>query len=296
MQETTEEDESGRGPKAPVSGLPEGAEGMAMVLAMIASRSTDHRGGLNLDSDALVGLRTQKDREAFLREFVVTMMPDRVNPAMWVRWLNGSALPFDRPKLARVDTGGERTTKALERSSKRVAKAVLGVSNARRGTDASKRREAEAERELVDARAFDAAAIEYAVSEHFINIMGPMFAMGPAWTVMRAISAYIAQDLIDEEVSMVRDPKRRPEREAVIRREREESSSEMLDALDYWSGDVEFEHELREAIAGVVKAFKKRSRKDVARRSRASMKKAVPDPELARNAGQILDGLKRPGR
>lgn len=290
-----EENGSERGLEAPASDLPVGAEGMAAILGMVASRSLDHRGGLSLDSVSLESLRTQEGREALLREFVVAMMPDRVNPTLWLRWLDGTAKPFERVRVARPDPADQSLGRALDRQSKRVGKAVLGVQNARRSREAAERREREAEQALIEARALDAAMIEYAVSEHLLAAMAPMFAMGPAWTVMRALSGHVPVEEMEEELRLERNPNKRSELEAVVRRERQEETDRVMDALDYWAGDVHFEREVRDAVAGVVKGYEGRSRPDASRRSRASMREGVADGELVRDKGEIIDGLKRGG-
>lgn len=294
-RQRSEENGTDRGPEAPASDAPAGAEGMATILAMVASRSLDHRGGLSLDSASLESLRTQEGREALLREFVVAMMPDRVNPTLWLRWLDGSAKPFERARVTRPDPADQSLGRALERQSKRVGKAVLGVQNARRSREAAERREREAEQALIEARALDAAMIEYAVSEHLIAAMAPMFAMGPAWTVMRALSGHVPAEEMEEELRLERNPTKRAELEAVVRRERQEETDRVMDALDYWAGDVHFEREIRDAVVGVVKGYEGRSRPDASRRSRASMREGVADGELVRDKGEIIDGLKRGG-
>lgn len=290
-----EENGSERGLEAPASDLPVGAEGMTAILAMVASRSLDHRGGLSLDSVSLESLRTQEGREALLREFVVAMMPDRVNPTLWLRWLDGTAKPFERARVARPDPADQSLGRALDRQSKRVGKAVLGVQNARRSREAAERREREAEQALIEARALDAAMIEYAVSEHLLAAMAPMFAMGPAWTLVRALSGHVPAEEMEEELRLERNPTKRAELEAVVRRERQEETDRVMDALDYWAGDAAFEREIRDAVAGVVKGYEGRSRPDASRRSRASMREGVADGELVRDKGEIIDGLKRGG-
>jgi hypothetical protein len=296
MTSTTSDDGMGNGADASEALDPQGAEGIATILAMIAERSLDHRGDLDMDSASLDMLRSQEGREEFLREFVTVMMPDRVNPVIWARWLTGGATPFDRSKLTSPAPSGVAIGRAVERQSKSVARHVTGVQNAERGVAAAERRLEEARRELAIARSKDAAFIEYVVGEHLMSILAPMFAMGPAWTVMRAVSGHVPASAVAEEVSLIRDPKRRKEAEQAIRLERQEVTERILDVLDLWAGDYEFEHELREAIVGVVDRYSKRDRPQAQRRTRAAMRRTVGDPEVKRDREEVVDGMKRKSR
>lgn len=295
MASTTDEDRDGNGASASEASIPQGEDGVAAILAMVTTRALDHRGGLVLDSASLDQLRKQETREQVLREFVIAMMPDRVNPTIWTRWLQGGASPFDRAKLAHVDPSGQSISRALERQSRKVARATTGVHNARRAVEAAQRKLEEAEREQAAARSLDAGFIEWAISEHLLSIMAPMFAMGPAWTVMRAVSGHVTAEAMAEELSLIKDPRRRAEREQAIRQERQEGTEGMLDVLDFWAGDTEFEHEIREAIEGVTTRYAKRDRPEGQRRTRAQMKKGLADPELKRERDDILGGMKRSG-
>ncbi len=296
MTSTTSDDGMGDGAKASEALDPQGDEGIAIILGMIAERSLDHLGGLDMDSASLDMLRTQEGRDEVLREFVTAMMPDRANPVPWTRWLTGGAIPFDRSKLSSPAPAGVPIGRAVERQSKSVARHVTSVQNAERGVAAAERKLEEARRDLAIARSKDAAFIEYVVAQHLMSIMAPMFAMGPAWTVMRVVSAHVPPKAMEEEVSLIRDPKRRAEREQAIRIERQEGTDRILDVLDMWAGDVEFEHELREKIEEVVERYAKRTRADGQRRTRAAMRKGVADPELVRDRDEVLDGMKRKGR
>lgn len=296
MTSTTDVARVGNRASASKADDPQGAEDFAAILAMVAARALDHRGGLDMDSVSLDMLRTQEDREEVLREFVTAMMPDRVNPVLWARWLQGGAAPFERSRLASPAPAGVAIGRAVQRQSKSVARHVTGVRKAERQVETAQRHLEEARSKLAVAKSKDAAFIEYVVSEHLLSIMAPMFAMGPAWTVMRAVSGHVGADAMAEELALIKDPKRRSEREEAIRQKRQDGTERMLDVFDYWAGDIDFEYELREAIEGVTDRYGKRERPEGQRRTRAVMKKSVGDPELRREREEIVDGMKRQGR
>ena len=141
----------------------------------------------------------------------------------------------------------------------------------------------------------DAAILEWAISEHLVAIMAPMFAMGPAWTVMRVISSYISDTAMAEETRLIRDSAKRQEAVEDLRRTREQGTERILETFDLWAGDIDFERDLREAIERVVKTYEKRQRNGARRRGKASVTRSVGDPELVRDAAGIVDGMARKG-
>jgi hypothetical protein len=293
MISMNEQAQNGNGALASDADAPQGEDGFAALFAMVSARVVDHLGRLDMDSVSMDMLRTQEGREKVLREFVLAMMPDRVNPALWVRWLQGQAAPFERAKLTPPAPPGVSIGRAVDRQSRSIAKARTGVQNAHRAVEAAKRRLIEAENELAIARSKDAAFIEYLVGEHLLHLMAPMFAMGPAWTIMRVVSGHVDAVVMADALSQIRDKAQRPKREEVIRRERQEGSEKILDMLDYWAGDIEFEYELRDAIEKVATRYQSRKRDDGVRRPRSSMKNSVANPELMRERDEVLAGMKR---
>ena len=286
---TEEENAECRGAQPSDDGSQHVPEGMAALLEAISRRALDHDGGLNLDASSLDALRSNEKREKLLRDFVVRMMPMRVNPGIWLSWLNGSARPGDRASIPRPDTGGERLGKYIDRQSKRVQRAVSGVVAARRAVELAQAKLVEAEKQIVKERAFESAAIEYAVSEELMGILRPMFAMGPAWAIMRIVSSNIDPLELEEELKIVRLQKR-AEQEARIRKERKDQSERLFTTLDYWSGDAEFEYVMREAIASVADTFSKRTRRDGTLRSPYLQRRGV-NPDAKRDEHGVIDGM-----
>lgn len=126
-----------------------------------------------------------------------------------------------------------------------------------------------------------------------MHLMQPMFAMVPAWTLMRVVSAHIDPSLHEIELSFIKDPKRREERARAIQTERQEDTEEPLDVLDHWGGDMDFEEDFREAISAVADKYASQERPELSRRSRVAMKRGVSDPETVRNSDAILKGMER---
>lgn len=242
---------------------------------------------------SLIALRRQETREEVLRSLLEGLCPDEVNPELWMVWFKGGKDPHFVSETARSRLHKPRvdrsTGKALSHSTKRIQSASKKVEAARRDLE-------EAERELAAEKAFDAAILQWAVSEHLVDIMSPMFAMGPAWTIMRAVSAYAPPELLEAETALAPDPKRRQAAQDAFLRERSESTERMLAVLDLWSGDADFESDIRAAVEDVVKRYepraKERAAKGVRDRSAAARRGSVR-PETATERSEVLDGLRR---
>lgn len=238
-------------------------------------------------------LRDPERRNDVLLSLVASMTPEDINPTPWRQWLAGGPGPFQRAKLEQPDPGGQKIQRALDRKSSKVSKDKRGVHDAKRTLEAAQRKLAEAERKLANSRAEDAALIQYVVNNHLLKIMAPMFAMGPAWTVMRVISAYYPPILLEEQLEFFRSPEKRANKEQQLRHERREETNRMLEMLDHWSGDLDFEYALREAIAEVTGRYAKRERKGWSVRTDKAMATTLADPELGRDRDEIIDGMKR---
>ena len=237
-------------------------------------------------------LRDPKSRNEVLQSLVHSMTPKNGDPELWTGWLAGGPGPFQRVKLKQPDPGSQPIQRALDRKSSSVSKAKRGVHDAKRTLEAAQRKLAEAEQKLADSCAEDAALIQYAVNNHIVEIMKPMFSMGPAWTVMRVISAYYPPILLEEQLEFFRSPEKRANKEQQLRHERREETNRMLDMLDHWSGDLDFEYELREAIEKVTGRYAKRERKGCSVRTDKAMATTLADPELGRNRDEIINGMK----
>lgn len=264
-----------------------GPAGAAALLRMVAEMALGQDGEVAPDTASILALRKHPSRELVLRQFVSALQPGEVNPELWLRWMAGGEEPFQAPKLKRVKGKELNSGRTLERSSSRVLAAESAVEKARRELA---EREAEFERAL----AFDKAVVQYCVSEHLASIVAPIFAMGPGWVIMRILSAYVGPAELAEETMMAGTPKRVAEIEAEVRAERARASERALRILDQWSGDVEFERDLRAAIMGVVKAFEARDedavKRGLRRRSAKDIRTSV-QPDATVTKGEILEGF-----
>ena len=257
----------------------------AKVLALVQKLAVDPAGGGSAGMRAVENLRGHAEREAFLREMVMNFRPPEADPELWLRWLSGGAEPF-APRLPEKPHFSQANTKReIERASKRVA--------------AARERIAKAERELATAQSaaassleFESSLIAWALMEQITSLVAPIFAMGPAWTLMRVVSPYVPDDQMRDELLLETHEPSRRRLEETVRQEYADMSKVLHAALDFWAGDKDFEADLRKAIKSVIKKYQSReadARADGRKvRSQNDAKNSVrPDSAAARH--EVLD-------
>jgi hypothetical protein len=263
------------------------ASGLAALLRHVLDRALGPGGDVAPETASLIALRKQPSRERELRDFVSALSPGEVNPELWSRWMAGGEEPFQPPKIKRVRGKELNSGRTLERSSSRVISAEAAMEKAEREL-------ADRRAEFEQALAFDKAVVQFCVSEHLASIIAPIFAMGPAWTIMRVLSAYVGPAEMAEETAMASTPKRKAEIEMQVRDERRKESEKALRVLDQWGADGEFEGDLRTAIMRVVDLYAERDEDAAARGLRRRPTKDVRSSiraDATMMKDQILDGF-----
>ncbi|MBM7406236.1 MULTISPECIES: hypothetical protein [Sphingomonas] len=275
------------------SGLPDGEAGgqdeinerIAVVFA------TGGSSALVFNLNILSVLRTEEDRSAYLNAVAMAMTPDRIDPKLWERWLGGGPGPYERSAPKRPTTHGQSISRDLQRQSQTVTRADYDVTKAKESLQRAQERVDLAEAALVKAKADDQATLQSAVYKALRSEMEPMFAMGPAWAIMRALSGAVPSDEMADELRFERNEQKRSELEARVRKERRAETAQIMSVLYAWVGDYAFERSLRDAILDVVKNYEKlaapRSSQDMQSFKRAGV---VPG-EAAWDRGEVLDGF-----
>lgn len=257
----------------------------------------------NETNDRVVGiemLRTREGRDSALRDFALAVMPPVVDPTLWMRWLAGGESPFAATKqVASPTPSGVPMKRALERQSNAVAKATDDVLKAKRSCDRAKRASddaaeklKQAEQKLNLAKARDHAFLEYLVTKHLMDSVSPVFAMGPAWTLMRAASAHVDLDALAEEMVLITDPKKRDAHISKVVHEREVSSQVIMTTLDQWAGDYDFELAVHEALHALSVRYSRVQSPPAKARPIAVIKKSSPQGAALKDKEAVLAGLR----
>jgi hypothetical protein len=261
-----------------------GSEILAKVLTLVAGIAMDSEGRKSDGMLALEGLQRAEDREVHLRRMVLAVRPPEVNPEIWLRWLSGGSEPFPKERAKKPAMGQQNSGKELTRRSGKVSSSERKVAAARAALE-------QAELELARDIEHESSIVSWALMASLSKLMAPMFAMGPAWTLMRVVGPYVEADEMEEELILEVSDEDRRRTAVTVRAQRVELSRRLHAALDLWAGDVHFEIELRAAITAVVERYEPRSEEARAKgrkvRSATEMASSVrPDPAAPRS--QVL--------
>ena len=108
---------------------------------------------------------------------------------------------------------------------------------------------------------------------------------------MRALSAHVPEKVYVEATVMTAEEDIPKEREKIAE-DRAAATDKMLGVLDLWSGDIDFEEEIRAAVAGVVSRYEKRDRDGRSMRSQNALRKSIGNPDLVADRAKIMEGMK----
>lgn len=243
----------------------------------------DSRGNLTPSAELQLDIRASETRANSLYELIAAVCPDEAYIGVWDCWLSGKQKPFEGPKLPKVGPSSENPGQTLKRAVDRVAKHEEKAGAGHGGNTNQVV-------QLEHVRAFEKAALHFIISQELLKSLMPIYAMGPAWTVMRAISGYSSADAAEPTVDPF-DSLDIEEAAFQASQRRAKETDAILQGLDFWSGDPAFEHALREAIVDVVKRFEplegQHERDGRRHRSKARMKNTI-NPEGSADAKEVL--------
>ena len=262
-------------------------EALKSIARHLNERAFTAAGELSPDARFQMAIRQAPDRRNLLEQLIVEICPNGVDAAAWSKWLRGGKSPFPERPLKKVGLATEWPSATLLRTTPRVTKQEKKIERLREELEAE-------ERHLAYLKAHDNAALHWLIVDQLIGIMAPAFAMGPAWTIMRALSAHLP----DEEAKhLTRHALDEHERQRAIeeyRDLRKKETDAMLAVLDHFSGHPGFERALRAALQNVVKQFEPRrdewTRSGRRPRSKSAMWETA-HPEAQEDRGSVLDGL-----
>lgn len=241
--------------------------------------------------DSLARLRTKDERETYIDAFVLAMTPTDVDPEPWQRWLSGKEVPFDSPPPTRPETYKQALSRDLTRLSDAVRRAYYDTKKAHDTLERAQARVQEAEAALAQARAKDIASLYAAMASALRSHLGPVFAMGPAWTVMRAISATPHLVELEDMRAFHRSAEALSKAEESLSEERTNDTAKIMNALACWAGDFLFETDLRQAILAVIEKFGDREPPRSVAEVRSLARTNAIAGEVTADRDGILDGF-----
>lgn len=209
-------------------------------------------------------------------------------PAVLSSWLAGGPGPFESPALKIPKKLNQGMPKMLAR-----ADATLRSHDRKIAKKRDELEEAEASRAsfVTEMSAFRFFVVERYLVERLAGIFG----MGPAWTIMRSLSAHFPAELADETRKNLEDSD--AEKELAERRAaRERETNGMFETLDFFSGDLPFEEAIRKAVLDVCRQHhkKKKELENAGRRPRSLHARATRiNPKGRKESTEILESYKK---
>lgn len=277
------------GQNGPSESVVNGAAAVIQIASHLAKSAVDLDGSLVPSSAVHLALRDPAARRELLEQVILQVAPNGVDEGVWLDWLKGGRSPFEQP-LRKVASGSDGPTRLLARATPRVVSQEKKVARARAALEHE-------ERELASVQAYETAAVHWHVVDQLADIVSPAFAMGPAWTVMRALSAYLSEGLAEAETFDLIGKEKERAVEA-MRSARKSETALLMEVLDLGSGNDKFEADVRAAVLKVCKDWAKKRDKLMAdgRRPRpADEVRKQAHPKGQADTGEVLAGLARPG-
>lgn len=260
---------------------------VAKIASHLAQFAVGPDGQLLPKAEFQMNVRDPEGRDKILEQLVLEICPNGISQTAWRGWLNGGFSPFvEKPKKAGI--ASEKPGQTLSRTSSRVRGQEKRVATLREQLE-------EAEEQLTFIKSYENAALHWHTIDQLMAIMAPAFAMGPAWTIMRSVSAHISDEAADK-MTLMLFGEEKEESIAEYRLTRVKETRDMLEALDWFSGFSPFEEELRCAVMKVCKDFesKRGQAGSDGRRARSETKmKTEAHPKAVHDADEVLAGLAR---
>lgn len=271
------------------------AKAAVELAAGLVRIARDEHGELSGDGEVLKALREDGGLDDLFVRVFSSLCPEDVNRKLWVEWLQGGKGPYEPPKVRKKKETTVRPSVAKTRASGRVTEMESKVREAKAELEVAERRVAKVERELLAVKNVERAELLWHVDRHFGNHLAPVFAMGPAWTIMRSLSSRLPEEVLESETEFM-TPKEVERAVVKLKQKREDETSLMMETLDFLSGDIKFEEDVRSALVEVCKKHEKRfedAKKEGRRRRSQANQSSTVNPRAVDGFDEVLDGLRK---
>lgn len=274
------------------------SESFRKAVAELTQFVASSDGSLTMTGEDLLALRATPEREKLLHELVGSIAPPRPLAMAWRRWLSGGVAPTEPEVLKKPGSARRAVKDYSERADKSRVVLTKRVDDAREKLAAAQSALDQAELEVQFHDSAQRADMLWRISDHLAGIMAGTFAVGPAWTILRALSGYISDDDLNFAAAFSSSAAAENEAKRAAAQAKKDETQTIMLVLDQRCGDAEFEEEIRKAVLGVVMKFKDREDEATGpiyrRRGKDTIRKSV-QPEGQKNAEEILDGFSSDG-
>ncbi len=188
-------------------------------------------------------------RDTRLLGGMLEILPDGIDARQWFDWIEGGAAPASGKLMVDPSRGQKKSARGAWQSAVRQRDAATqDAASARENLALAEARRALCEEAVKEADAHLRAAVCYRLLIDESRIIAGVFAMGPAFTLLRAISSYQRRDPVFEAAL---DGHGREWIEDHIAK-REDTARTIMEQLDFFAGDAKVEIKLHRAIHKVL--------------------------------------------
>jgi len=261
--------------------LPGASDEVAAAVSALAARALAHA---DEDPNAVSRVATLFESGARIEELerlLLALVPQHVDVAQWHAWLDAASRAPTELRLSNPDSGRKPAARgALVSAAKKRDEAAATVADLEEKLALAKSTLAQATEEAAAADSHLRKTVAYRVLTDLSALMAGVFAMGPAWTIMRSVSRYVRPT---PEVLDAMTPDARARVQPLIDNEGQDSS-EMLDLLDRYTGDVLLELRLRDRILKTLREHHKQAEVELANRHVPGFKLSPAAKRLSRRS------------
>lgn len=243
----------------------------------------------------VIALSNEAKRGDLAIDLLYSLAPEAADPDLWMRWINGGSSPRHRLRTQQFDAGTANSGRKIQAaltdvtsSTEKSSEARLRLEKARDEMRAAERALERAEQEEKRTRDIARGVTAWAYLNEVATVATSVFAMGPAWSLMRVVSGHLQEDPEWE--------KGLPEDQRIVlakhRDKRQERSQEMLRILHKMSGNTAFEVNLFERLYEWLKPYAETA-SDRAVSSSRSLKAGVGRRAKKDDADEVARGVSR---
>lgn len=239
-----------------------------------------------------------EDAPEFFDFLLSSIAPKGIDPALWMRWLRGGETPqIKNPWAIRSANPSSRKVRKTEfietatNRSKRQRDLVARLIAKRAEMDREIEQEQQKLQLFMNA---ERAAFMAVLGNEVARLMSARIAVGPLFTIARAISATVPESHVSERVKVSIDPDREKVR-AALSIGRAETTDFILQELDFFCGYPFAEDQLRSAILDCLQRLRddREEAEKMGRKARSKPWFSVSArPEVLNDASDVLNGLK----
>jgi hypothetical protein len=238
---------------------------IAQLTALVMTRIIGDFKGRSPAPERLLELATEEARAQLAVQLIEVLAPAAPDHRIWDQWLVGGESPRAALEVAKFDPSDAPSSRKIKGATGHYSEARKKSLQARANLEDARAKLADAEQAARDAEkdekrcaAMAQGAVIWAVLRAIADMSNAIFAMRAAGPILRAISPYPTEAASAWEAREAESERGVEVIKERYRKLREEEYRKLVEALDFFGGDVQFETDVRKALKEVVGFHDKR--------------------------------------